>query len=117
MFPLENHFMKLKERRLIKVDMPFVEEKLGLTLVKLFISVTIITLRERISRNRAMLNVVNASDTKISLSPNKAIGLICARTLGYYKIDHKASQQSLTNYQFVGLHKLYGQLIDYVYER
>ena len=47
-----------------------------------------------------MLSVTSALDVNISLSLDLATGLLIARSLDCYRIDHKALQQNLSNYQF-----------------
>ena len=52
------------------------------------------------------MNAVNASETKINHGSYEVMSVLDARSLGYYKIDHKAPQQNLNNYQFESLPKL-----------
>ena len=85
MIPTNYQGMKPKEKRLIKVGMLFVEEVLGFGL-KLLDSTTTITLEVKDIWKKVLLNV---PDTDISFSSNEAIGILDARSLGYYKIEHK----------------------------
>ena len=56
---------------------------------------------------------MNASDKDFNCSPNDAIRVLDASTLGYYKIDHKALPQNLSSYQFENLNQSYNQFNKY----
>ena len=102
-FAIEIHKSKPKEKRLIKVKVLYVEELLGLVRIKIFDTVSIITLKVKIFRNEALLNVVNTSNKDFEFSPSDAIRIFVARSISYYIIDHKVIQQNLSSYQLYQL--------------
>ena len=113
MFPVESHLRRSKERIFKRWKCLFAEGLSGLCLVKLFDAPTVIILKVRISRNRALLGVVIASCTDMSFSPDEAIGILDARSLGYYKIHQQVLQQNPNKYQFQILHRIWDQFNDY----
>ena len=50
---------------------------------------------------------------KRTFSPDEAIGIFFAKSLGHYKINHNALQQNLNNYHFENLHKLFDEFNTY----
>ena len=83
--------------------MSFVEELSGLGIVMLFDGELIIKLKVKIPRNNALLDVMKVSDKDLNFSSNEAVRVLDARSLGYYKTDHKALQENLSNYQIENL--------------
>ena len=62
--------MKPEEKRLIKVEMPFVEELAGLGLVILYDFATIITFKTKMFRNRALLTYKIISVSGLNIIKN-----------------------------------------------
>ena len=105
--------LKPKVNRLINTEMFLIGELSNIGTVKVLDLAIIITLKVKITRSETLLKVVNASHTHTSLSSNQALGILDARSLGYYNIDHKALHQNHSNYQFENLHELCNQFNDH----
>ena len=65
--------LKPKEQRLLKVEIPFIDEISGWCLKLNF------------TWNLAILDIMNSSSKIVILSPKEAIGILYLRSLGYYK--------------------------------
>ena len=79
---------------------PFIDENLGLTIVKILDRGTHSTLliKLKLTQNKAILDIVNKSADTMILMPEEMIGVIDLRSLGYYKIKQGILQQNLSRY-------------------
>ena len=87
-FPEIEVILKPKEQKLIKVKAPFVDEISGMAIGKILDRGTYSTLliKLKFMCNKAILDIVNKSKDTIIFKPEKMIGIIDLRSLGYYKI-------------------------------
>ena len=86
---LEKELMlKPDEQKLVKVRAPFVDEIMGLAIIKIIDGKTNSTLliKLKFMCNKAVLDIKNAGKDTMILNPNEMIGIIDIRSLGYYKI-------------------------------
>ena len=92
--------MKSKECRLIKVEAPFIDEILGLPIVKVLDKNTQSTmmLKLKFMQNLATLDITNNGLDTIIFDPKEMIGILDLRSLGYYKIKQDIKQQNLSKY-------------------
>ena len=90
--------LKPKEQRLIKVKAPFTDEISGLAIVKMFDGGTHSTLliKLKFTRNKVILDITNKGPDTMIFKPDKMIGIIDLRSLGYYKIKQGILQQNLS---------------------
>ena len=86
--PKEHIILKSKEQKLIKVKVPFIDEISGLAIIKLLDGSTYSTMliKLKFTCSAAILDIVNnGTKTKI-FKPEKMLGIVDFRLLGYYKI-------------------------------
>ena len=78
--------LKLKEQKLIEIEAPFLDEILGLAIMKLLDKSTqsIIMLKVKFTQNAAMLDMMNSSSETLILNPKEALRILDLRSLGYY---------------------------------
>ena len=92
--------LKPNEQKLVKVKAPFVDEILGMAIIKILDGGTYSTqlIKLKFMCNKAILDIVNkGKDTMIS-KPEEMIGIIDLRSLGCYKIKQGILQQNLSRY-------------------
>ena len=99
-FPKEYIVLKPKEQRLIKVNAPFIDEILGLAIVKILDGTmhSTMLLKLKLMQNSAMLDIANNGLDTIILKPEEMVGILDLRSLGYNKIMHGILQQNLSKY-------------------
>ena len=85
-FPKECNVLKPKEHKLIKVSVPFIEEILGLAIVKILDGNThsIMLLKLKFMHNAATLDLANNGSDTIIFEPEKVLGILDLRSLAYY---------------------------------
>ena len=96
----EQVILKPKEQKFIIVEAPFVEEILGMVIVKVLDGQEQITvmLKLKFIRNRVTLNVTNSTQETKTFDPKEVIGALDLRFLGYYKVKQGVLQQNLSKY-------------------
>ena len=84
----------------MKVRAPFVDEILGLAIIKIMDGSTNSTLliKLKFTCNKALLNIKNAGKDTMILKPKEMIGIVDIRSLGYCKIKQGIQQQNLSRY-------------------
>ena len=89
--------LKLKEQKLIKVKVPFIDEILELAIVKILDGGThsTILIKLKFTCSVAVLDVVNKGTETMILRPEEMLGIVDLRSLGYYKIKQVILQQNL----------------------
>ena len=97
-FPESCVILKPKEQKLIKVKVPFIDEILGLAIVKILDGGTHSTLLIKFMQNKAILDIVNKGTETMIFKLEEMIGVIDLRSLGYYKIKQGILQQNLSRY-------------------
>ena len=92
--------IKPKEQRLIKVKAPFIDEISGLAIFKILDGSThsILMIKLKFTKNKVILDITNKGTDTMIFKPDKMIGIIHLRSLGYYKIKQGILQQNLSRY-------------------
>ena len=80
--------LKPDEQQLVKVRAPFIDEILGLAIIKIIDGSTNSTLliKLKFTCNKAVWDIKNAGKDTMILRPEEMIGIVDIRSLGYYKI-------------------------------
>ena len=105
--------VKLKERKFIKIEAPFVDEISGLAIVKMLDSKEqcMVVLKLKFVRNCASLDVTNNTQETVIFEPIQMLGILDLRSLGYYKIKQGVLQQNLSKcYHFKSVERLSEEL-------
>ena len=99
-FPENCVILKAKEQRLIKVKAPFIDQISGLAIVTILDGDTHSTLliKLKFTRSKVILDITNKGTDTMIFKPDKMIGIIDLRLLGYYKIKQGILQQNLSRY-------------------
>ena len=92
--------LKPKEQKLIEVEAPFIDEILGLAIIKILDGSTYSTMliKLKFTHNAAVLGIVNNGTETIIFKPKEMIGIVDLRLLGYYNIKQGILQQNLSKY-------------------
>ena len=101
--------VKPKEKKFIKIEALFVDEILGLAIVKMLDSKEqcTVVLKLKFIKNCASLDVTNNTQETVILDPNQVLGILDLRALGCYKIKQGVLQQNLTKcYHFESVDRL-----------
>ena len=101
--------LKPKEQTLIKVKAPFINEILGLAIVKMLDGGTHSTLliKLKFTCNVAVLDIVKEGAETMIFKPEEMLRIVDLRSLGYYKINQGILQQNLSrHYKFEKVEKL-----------
>ena len=108
-FSKEQVIVKLKERKFIKIEAPFVDVISGLAPVKILDSKEqcTVVLKLKFVRNCASLDVTNNTQETVIFEPKQMLGILDLRSLGYYKIKQGVLQQKLSKcYHFESVERL-----------
>ena len=99
-YPEKEIILKPDEQKLVKVRAPFIDEILGLAIIKIIDGSTNSTLliKLKFTCNKAVLDIKNAGKNTMILRPEEMIGIVDIRSLGYYKIKQGILQQNLSRY-------------------
>ena len=99
-YPEKEIILKPDEKKLVKVKAPFVDEILGLAIIKIIDGKTSSTLsiKLKFTCNKAILDIKNVGMDTMILNPKEMIGIVDIRSLGYYKIKQGILQQNLSKY-------------------
>ena len=99
-FPREQVVVKPGEKKLILIEMLFVEEISGMAIVKIIDQgqKTLMMLKLKFVRNKATLDITNNMRETLIFDKKTRIGIIDLRYLGYYKIKQGVLQQNLNKY-------------------
>ena len=92
--------LKPKEQKLIEVEAPFIDEILGLAIIKILDGSTYRSMWTKLKfiHNAAILDIVNTGTEEIIFKPKGMLGIVDLRLLGYYKIKQGILQQNLSKY-------------------
>ena len=108
-FPKEKVPVKPKEQRIMVLEAPFVEEISGMAITKMLDAKEqkTLTMKLKFKRNRAIFKVTNSTHEMVTIDPNKMLGIVDMRSLGYYKIKQGVLQQNLScMYHFESVNKV-----------
>ena len=99
-YPEKEVILKPDEQKLVKVKAPFVDEILGMAIIKIIDGGTYSTLliKLKFTCNKAILDIKNKGKDTMILRLKEMIGIIDLRSLGYYKIKQGILQQNLSRY-------------------
>ena len=99
-FPREQVVVKPGEKKLILIETPFVEEILGMAIVRIIDKgqKTPMMLKLKFIRNKVMLDITNNTQEILIFDRKTMIGILDLRSLGYYKIKQGVLQQYLNKY-------------------
>ena len=99
-YPEKEIILKPDEQKLVKVRATFIDEILGLAIIKIIDGSTNSTLliKLKFTCNKAILDIKNAGKDTMILRPEEMIGIVDIRSLGYYKIKQGRLQQNLSRY-------------------
>ena len=119
-FSKEQMIVKLKEKKFVKIEAPFIDEISGHAIVKMIDNKGQCTmvLKLKFVRNCASLGIVNNTQETVMFNPNQMLGILDLRSLGYYKIKQGVLQQNLSkSYHFESVEKLCEEFNAIVNER
>ena len=87
-YPEKELILKPSEQKLVKVRAPFVDEILGLAIIKIIDgrSNNTLLIKLKFTCNKAVLDIKNAGKDTIILNLKEMLGIVDIRSLGYYKI-------------------------------
>ena len=99
-YPEKEIILKLDEQKLVRVKAPFVDEILGMAIIKIIDGGAYSTLliKLKFTHNKAMLDVKNTGKDSMILRLEEMIGIVDIKSLGYYKIKQGILQQNLSKY-------------------
>ena len=99
-YPEKEIILKPDEQKLVKVRATFIDEILGLAIIKIIDVSTNSTLliKLKFTSNKAILDIKNAGKDTMILRPEEMIGIVDIRSLGYHKIKQDILQQNLSRY-------------------
>ena len=99
-YPEKEVILKPDEQKLVKVKAPFVDEILGLAIIKIIDGGTysILLIKLKFTCNKAILHIKNKRNHTMILRPEKMIEIIDLRSLGYLKIKQGILQKNLSRY-------------------
>ena len=99
-YPGKEIVLKPNEQKLVKVKAPFVDEILGMAIIKILDGGTYSTLliKLKFMHNKAILDIVDKGKDTMVFKPEETIGIIDLRSLGYYNIKQGILQQNLSRY-------------------
>ena len=108
-FSKEQTVVKPKEKKFIKIETPFIDKISAHAIIKMIDNKghCTVVLKLKFVRNFASLDIVNNTQEKVIFDPNRILGILDLRSLGYYKIKQGVLQQNLSkNYHFESVEKL-----------
>ena len=99
-FPQEQVIVKLRKKKLIPIESPFIEEISGMAVAKIVDQgqKMPMMLKLKFIRKKAMLDITNNTRETIIFDKKTSIGILDLRSLGYYKIKQGVLQQNLDKY-------------------
>ena len=99
-YPEKDIILKPDEQKLIKVRALFIDENLGLAIIKIIDRSTNSTLliKLKFTCNKAVLDIKNAGKDTMILRLEKMIGIVHIKSLGYYKIKQGILKHNLSRY-------------------
>ena len=96
-FPNDKTEILPKVLMLVVIETPFVQELLGMAIVKVLNMNEQVTNMAKLKfiRNRVTLKITNNTHETMTFDPTDMIGILDLRSLGYYKIKQDVLQQNL----------------------
>ena len=86
-FPKEGIVWKPKDKKLIKVEAPFMDEISRLATIKVLDKNAqyIIMLKLKFTQNLSILDTPNSGSEAVIFDPKEMLGILDLRSMGYYK--------------------------------
>ena len=103
-FTLSTHRIKVGAKAYMKAKVPFVEKLSGHAIAKLLHKGSLGTMKIRLVDNLTVIQIINNTPSTMYLSPEKSIGIVDLRSLGYYNIKPQVMHFHLT-----GIHNLFSK--------
>ena len=99
-YPEKEIILKPDEEKIVKVRAPFIDEILGLAIIKIIEGGTNSTLliKLKFTCSKAVLDIRNVGKDTMILKLKEMIGIVDIRSLVYYKIKQGILQQNLSRY-------------------
>ena len=87
-FPKEKTKVPPKVQKMVVIEAPFVEELLGMAMVKVLDMNEHVTnmIKLKFIRNRVILKIINSTSETMTFDRSNVIGILDLKSLGYYKI-------------------------------
>ena len=104
LFPLSTHRIKVGAKAYVKAKIPFIEKLSGHAIAKLLYKGSLGTMKIRIVDNITVLEIINNTPFTMYLCPDKSMGIVDIRSLGYYNIKAQVMHFNLT-----GIHNLFSK--------
>ena len=104
LFPLSTHRIKVGAKAYVKAKIPFIEKLSGHALAKLLYKGSLGTMKIRIVDNITVLEIINNTPFTMYLCPDKSMGIVDIRSLGYYNIKPQVMHFNLT-----GIHNMFSK--------
>ena len=97
-FLKEKDSLKPKKQKILTLEAPFIEEIMGMAITKMLDTKEqkTLTMKLKFIQNRAIFKVTNSAHETVTFNPNKMLGIVDMRSLGYYKIKQGFLQQNLS---------------------
>ena len=95
MWPKRNMTIPHGGKKSLTVSVPFSHELSGIAVAKIMLASSCYTLQVSMVRNEAVVNIVNTSGEDLVLNVDKPIGMLDARSMGFFNIDHQTLQHQL----------------------
>ena len=103
-FTLSTHRIKVGAKACVKAKVPFIEKLSGHVIAKLLCKGSLGTMKIRLVDNLTVIQIINNTSSTMYLSPEKSIGIVDLRSLGYYDIKPQVMHFNLT-----GVHNLFSK--------
>ena len=99
-FPVMTVEIAPKMQKMVTVEAPFIEELLGMAIVKILDMKEQATnvIKLKFIRNKAILKITNTTHKNVTFGQTEMIGDVDLRSLGFYKIKQEVLQEHLGRY-------------------
>ena len=104
LFPLSTHRIKVGAKAYVKAKIPFIEKLSGHAIAKLLYKGSLGTMKIRIVDNITVLEIINNTPFTMYLCPDKSMGIVDIRSLGYYNI-----KPQVMHFNLAGIHNLFSK--------
>ena len=119
-FPVQDYLIPSNEKRTIKVHTIFPTSLTGIAVAKFFDGDQVLTVKLTLEKNHAAFEINNKSPKPIQFLKQNSIGVVDARSMGYYKVSHETLHHNLiSEYDFMRLDELcasFNKMVDKVNE-
>ena len=87
----------LKSQKIVVVEAPFIEELLGMAMVKILDmkEQTTTMIKLKFIRNKAVLKITKKTQETVTFGRTEMMGIVDLRSLGFYKIKQEVLQEHL----------------------